>query len=98
MNDALRKKLAALRATAQGRGTTEAEAMAAAEMMARIMREHGLSDDDVEYDEVEAPLKTRRPTARTGLLGVIASTCCGDGTRTSHSLHAIAREMEALLP
>ncbi len=72
MNDALRKKLAALRATAQGRGTTEAEAMAAAEMMARIMREHGLSDDDVEYDEVEAPLKTRRPTARTGLLGVIA--------------------------
>ena len=29
---------------------------------------------------------------------VIASTCCGDGTRTSHSLHAIAREMEALLP
>ena len=38
--------------------------------VARIMREHGLSDDDVEYDEVEAPLKTRRPTARTGLLGL----------------------------
>ena len=79
MNDALRKRLAALRATAQGRGTTEAEAMAAAEKMAQIMREHGLSNDDVEYDEAEAPLRTRRTTARTSLLAVIAgcTNCAG---------------------
>lgn len=77
MDENLRKRLAALRATAQGRGTTEAEAMAAAEKMAQIMRDHGLSDDDVEYDEAEAPLRTKRMTARTTLLGVIAiSTNC----------------------
>lgn len=72
MDENLRKRLAALRETANGRGTTEAEAMAAAEKMARIMRDHGLSAEDVEFDEAEAPLKTRRPTARTSLLGVIA--------------------------
>mgnify|MGYP002737842300 CR=1 FL=1 len=79
MDDNLRKRLAALRATAEGRGTTEAEAMAAAEKMAQIMREHGLTDYDVEFDEAQAPLKTRRPTARTGLLSVIAicTNCVG---------------------
>lgn len=72
MDETLRKRLAALRATAQGRGTTEAEAMAAAEKMAQIMREHGLDDDDIDYVQAEAPLKTRRPTARTTLLGTIS--------------------------
>lgn len=72
MDDALRKRLAALRATAEGRGTTEAEAMAAAQKMAQIMREHGLTEDDVDYVDFIAPLRSRRPTARTGLLGVIA--------------------------
>ena len=72
MNDALRKRLAALRATAQGRGATEAEAMAAAEKMAQIMREYGLTDDDVEYGEAEVPLHARRVTPRTKMLGVIA--------------------------
>lgn len=72
MDDSLRKRLTALRALAFGRCTTEAEAMAAAEKMARIMREHDLTDDDVEFDEAQAPLKTKRPTCRTPLLGVIA--------------------------
>lgn len=72
MDDTLRKRLAALRATANDRGATEAEAMAAAEKLAQIMRDHGLSDHDVEYEEVSVGLKTKRPTVRTGLLGVIA--------------------------
>lgn len=72
MDEALRKKLAALRATANNRGSTEAEAMAAAEKLAQIMRDHGLSDQDVDYEEVTVGLKTKRPTVRTGLLGVIA--------------------------
>lgn len=72
MDETLRKKLAALRALASGRGTTKAEAMAAAQKMADLMREHRLTADDVEYEEAEAPLKTRRATQRTALLGAIA--------------------------
>ncbi|MDQ7775183.1 MAG: hypothetical protein Q4615_04335 [Paracoccus aminovorans] len=72
MDETLRKKLAALRATASGRGTTEAEAMAAAQKMADLMREHRLTADDVEFEEAEAPLKTRRATARSSILAVIA--------------------------
>lgn len=72
MDEALRKKLAALRALASGRGATEAEAMAAAKKMADLMREHRLTADDVEYEEAEAALKTRRATQRTALLGIIA--------------------------
>lgn len=74
MNEELKKRLAALRALASARGATEAEAMAAAAKMAQIMAEHGLDDDDVEFDEAEAPLKTKRPTSRTVLIGTIA-TC-----------------------
>ena len=72
MDEALRKKLAALSALASGRGSTEAEAMAAAQKMADLMREHRLTADDVEFEEAEAPLKTRRATQRTALLGAIA--------------------------
>lgn len=82
MDEALRKKLAALRAAATGRGTTEAEAMAAAAKMAEIMREHGLNDDDVEYEEAEAPLKGKRPGQRTPLLGVIG--VCTNSAATTH--------------
>jgi len=86
MDDALRKRLAALRATAFGRGTTEAEAMAAAARMAQIMREYDLSDDDIEFEEAEAPLKTKRPTNRTALIGVIAvCTNCAATLRSDWS-------------
>ncbi|WP_411836724.1 hypothetical protein [Paracoccus sp. ME4] len=79
MDDALRKRLAALRATAQGKGTTEAEAMAAAAKMAQILAECGLSEDEIEFEEAEAPLRTKRPTTRTALIGVIAvcTNCAG---------------------
>lgn len=81
MDEALRKRLAALRAVAHGRGTTEAEAMAAAAKMAEIMREHGLGDEDLDFDEAEAPLKGKRPGVRTTLLGWISiSTNCAATT------------------
>lgn len=83
MDEALRKRLAALRAVASGRGATEAEAMAAAQKMADLMREHRLTADDVEYEEDEAPLKTKRSTLRTGLLGTIA--VCTNSVATLHS-------------
>lgn len=82
MDEALRKKLAALRATAEGRGTTEAEAMAAAAKMAEIMREHGLGADDVEFEEADAPVKGKRPGLRTQLIGTIA--ICTNCAATSH--------------
>lgn len=82
MDETLRKKLAALRALASGRGTTEAEAMAAAQKMADLMQEHRLSAEDVEFEEADAPLKGKRPGPRTILLGIIAvCTNCAATTR-----------------
>ncbi len=82
MDESLRKKLAALRAAAEGRGTTEAEAMAAAAKMAEIMREHGLGDEDIEFEEAEAALKGKRPGVRTILLATIA--VCTNCAATTH--------------
>lgn len=72
MNETLKKKLAALRTLASGRGATEAEAMAAAQKMADLMQEHRLTADDIEFEEAEAPLKTRRATSRSSILATIA--------------------------
>lgn len=72
MNDTLRKKIASLLAKARDHGASEAEAMAAAARAAELMREHGLSDDDVEFEEAEAPLKFKTDHPRAVLLGAIA--------------------------
>lgn len=79
MDDNLRRKLAALKAMAMGKGTTEGEALAAAAKMAEIMREHELTDDDLEFDEADAPMRRKRPGPRTGLIGTIsvATNCAG---------------------
>lgn len=79
MDDNLRRKLAALKDMANGKGTTEEEAMAAAAKMAAIMRDHGLTDDDLEFDEAEAPMRRKRPGPRTALIGTIAvaTNCAG---------------------
>lgn len=47
----LRKRLKALRDKTTVNGCTEAEALAAAEKYAEILRDHGLSDSDVVFDE-----------------------------------------------
>lgn len=78
MNEVLRKKIAALKAKAADRSVTEAEAIAAAEMAAEMMRSHGLSDEDVEFEEAAAPLKTKGQSPRDRLWGSIAictNTC-----------------------
>ncbi|WP_353429469.1 DUF7168 domain-containing protein [Paracoccus denitrificans] len=51
--------------------------------MADLMREHQLTAEDVEYEEAEAPLKTKRATLRTALLGTIA--VCTNCTATIRS-------------
>lgn len=73
MTEALRKRIAALKAKAADRAVTEAEAMAAAEMAADLMRSHGLSDADLEFDEAQAPLKTKGKSPRDLLWGTVAS-------------------------
>lgn len=47
----LRKRLKALRDKTTANGCTGAEALAAAEKYAEILRDHGLSDSDVVFDE-----------------------------------------------
>ncbi len=77
MTDDLRRKIAALRRKAAAAGASEAEALSAAEMAARLMREHGLSEDDVEFDEQSVPIKSKGNSARDNLWGAVgrATNC-----------------------
>lgn len=68
----VRKRIAALMAKTTAAGCTEAEAMAAAEAAARLMREHGLSSDDIEMVSATSEGSTRRATWRDRLANVIA--------------------------
>lgn len=69
--DKVRARLAALKAKTKASGCTEAEALAAAEMAARIMAEHGLSDLDVEMGAARASEKTVKATWRTHIVATI---------------------------
>ncbi|HBS99173.1 MAG TPA: hypothetical protein DEB47_04755 [Citreicella sp.] len=77
--DDIRKKIAALRRLARNAGASEAEAMGAAEKAAALMREHGLSDEDVEFDEQSVPVKTKGASARDSLWGMVGR-CTNSGT------------------
>ena len=63
--DKVRARIAALRAKTLAAGCTEAEALAAAEVAARIMAEYGLKDLDVEIGAARAAEKTVKATWRT---------------------------------
>ena len=73
MDDSLRRKIAALLRVSKDEGASEAEAMAAAQKAAALMLEHGVNTSDVEFDEEQATLRTRRVTIRDMLWGVVAS-------------------------
>lgn len=60
----VRARIAALKAKTQASGCTEAEALAAAEMAARIMAENGLNDLDVEIGAARARETTVKATWR----------------------------------
>ena len=68
----MKEKIAALRAKTRSAGCTEAEAMAAAELAAKLMADHGLSDAEMEMTEASAREETSRATWRTTLASVIA--------------------------
>ncbi|KAB2888399.1 MAG: hypothetical protein F9K32_16625 [Desulfobulbaceae bacterium] len=59
--DALLAKLRKLKAMTTAAGCTEAEALRAAEIMGRLLDEHGMSADEITADQyVEEPTDTRR--------------------------------------
>lgn len=68
----IRAKIAALRAKTSAAGCTEAEALAAAEMAARLMAEHGLSENDVDMVSASAEERTTRTTWRSDVARVVA--------------------------
>lgn len=74
MSDGVRKQIAALRRLATGRGTTEAEAMSAAAKAAELMLKHGLAEADIEFEEAQAPLKTKGRSPRD-MLWMVVSRC-----------------------
>lgn len=73
MNEPVKKKIAALLQMTRTAGCSEAEAIAAAEKAAKLMKEHGLSEADVLFTKVDAPSKTRGRGVRDRLWGVLAS-------------------------
>lgn len=72
MSSEIKTRIAALLRKARDAGSSEAEAMAAAQRAADIMREHGLSEVDVEFEESNAPLKTKGKSPRDQLWMTVA--------------------------
>lgn len=70
--DKIREKIAAIKAKTEGTGCTEAEALAAAETVARLMAEHGLTDADIDMTTARVRERTVRATWRTPLVTRIA--------------------------
>lgn len=68
----LRAKIAALQAKTAAAGCTEAEAMAAAAVAARLMAEHAFDQADIGITEAAAPDRTLQPTWRDRLSNAIA--------------------------
>lgn len=69
--DKIKARIRALREKTMDNGCTEAEALAAAEVAARIMAEHGLSDADV----VMTSERTRERTSRATWRSHVSSSC-----------------------
>lgn len=71
--ETIRKRINALRERTTARGCTEAEAMEAAAKVAELMREHGLSGDDLAMGEDVATAKASDARHRRQLWAVIAN-------------------------
>ncbi|MFT4098986.1 MAG: DUF2786 domain-containing protein [Rhodoblastus sp.] len=65
-------KIRALLEKTAGRGCTEAEALAAAEKAAQLMREYGVNDLDIEFTRERQKEREQRTTWRTPLVAIIA--------------------------
>lgn len=70
----LKQRIAALLRLARDGGASEAEALAAASRAAALMSKHGLTEEDVEFDEVPAVIATKGASPIDRLWKVVA-TC-----------------------
>ncbi|PYE87525.1 DUF7168 domain-containing protein [Phyllobacterium leguminum] len=85
ISEALRKRINALRQRTTARGCTEAEAMEAAAKMAELMREYGLSDDELDMTQEAARLHASERSPRATLWAAIAR-CTNTAAMLSSSL------------
>lgn len=83
--ETIKRKIAALRAKTEAAGCTEVEAIAAAALAAKLMSEHGLSEDDIEIVMARARVAISMPRWQRNLAFVIcnvtnthAVSCTGD--------------------
>lgn len=70
--ETIRKRINALRDRTTARGCTEAEAMEAAAKVAELMREHGLTGDDLGMGEEVATVRASDKRLRHQLWGMVA--------------------------
>lgn len=72
MSETIKRKIAALLEMTKTRGCSEAEAIAAAEKAAQLMKEHGLSEADVLFTKLSSPSKTSGAGVRDRLWASLA--------------------------
>ncbi len=70
--ETMKKRIAALLQKTAERGCTEAEALAAAEKAAQLMREYGLTEHDIHIDQQSADSKRQGRHPAAGLWPIIA--------------------------
>lgn len=84
-NEAIRKRIKALRERTTARGFTEAEAMEAAAKVADLMREHGIHAADLEMTQEAAAMNGSARSIRAKLWSTIAQ-CTNTAALLSSSL------------
>lgn len=95
-SETIRKRINALRSRTTARGCTEAEAMEAASKVAELMRDHGLSEDELEMTQDAAAVKTSTRSARALLWPTIAnctnSSAIVSSNMKGHEIIFVGRE------
>jgi Protein of unknown function (DUF2786) len=90
MSTSIKRKIAALKAKTAASGCTEAEALAAAEMAAKLMEQHGLSETEIEFVSQTVSAAKALPRWQRWLLNGISKV-----TNTSViSISGKARELD----
>ena len=96
--DSIKQKIAALLQMTTAAGCTEAEAMAAAQRAAALMRDHGLSEADITIGQASVATPTKGRGVRDPLWNMVAY-CTNTAATYSHStgrpgadLHFVGRD------
>ena len=90
--DALREKIAALRAKTTGAGCTEHEAMAAASLAAELMAKHGIDEVELAMTTATSPEKTKGTRWQGELAAVICHCTNTAAMLTGGAWHFVGRE------